>query len=963
MRPRADAAFAPDDVRRFLSLLHEPGDVFEIRLPKYGRFKFTASGYFDNVDDATAAVGRWDGKASAFVTLNPINPALMARAANKIIERAEATTADEDIERRARLFIDLDAVRPSGISSTEDELAAAEALRGEIAAFLRSRGWPDPLVVMSGNGANLLYRIDLPNDDDARDLVAALLRSLAARFDSERVKVDTSVSNAARIMGLVGTLKMKGDSTDDRPHRRSYVTSAPEHFAVVSRAQLEAVAAGPSSASNAGSSSRTPRSGSLADALERAGIEYREQPPDANRVTWYHVRLCPFHEDGRPFECGVGQALPDGPYAGHCFHPEGEGKGWHEFKRAFGLDGAGGARDTHDPAMVSPTILVSSRHLHDIADDGWQALQEANHPPRLFLHGLDVGEVTRDAAGRSSITHLAIAGLRGRLDRCADWVKETKTGVAPARPPKDVVEDMLALEKPLPPLKGIVGTPTFASDGSLDCRPGYQPSTRLYYEPAGDTIPPIPAVPDATDLKRAKAYLYQEWLADFPFLDDASLTHSIAVPLTVMAREMIDGPTPLFAIDAPAPGSGKGLLASGIGVIVSGREAAVMTETRGEEERKRITALIRAGHPLMLLDNVKHQIESGTFAAMLTAPYWSDRILGVTQDVELPVRGVWMATGNNLQFDNDISRRTVWIRIDARVDRPWERSNFKKDNLIVWVRRHRHELVWACLILVQHWIATGRSEWRGKPLGSYESWSGVVGGILAAAGIPGFLDNRDALYSRADSETEEWRAFTRAWYAQHDVAAVKTGELLELAQNLVPSVFERARDNAGDRALRTRLGKALSQRRDRSFDGIFIRRAGDDAHDGGALWRLDRGTSNGSDDSSSAHVPQDNELSPDTSAEHAEHADDDLGVGAVSCDDDKGEHEVAATPKQHPHVPHVPQADSDPGAERADIVRNVTSKIADVPQCKRCREPLAGGSSNLCDGCRTALLAEMDPSP
>lgn len=946
----------PNDISRFLSLLWRDGEVREIRVLRHNKYGHTAAGYFEDAETTAAAAGAWDGRASVYITLNSVDRALLARAVNRIDPRAGSTTADVDIGRRSWLFMDIDPARPSGISSTAEELAEAERLLVGLTVLLAGQGWPEPLTCMSGNGYYALYAIDLPNDAETTALVKLVLESLASRFNTEAAHVDTSVSNAARIIALIGSTKMKGDSTPERPHRRSRIVSAPDELALVTRAQLEALA------SNVGTSAAikpalflVARSTNLADMLDTAGIEYRQQPPDANGVTWYHVRQCPFHDDGRLFECGVGQTLPDGAYAGHCFHPEGAGHGWQDFKQALGL----GTARQHDPAMVGPTIMVSSRHLRDIAEDGWQALRSANHPPRLFLHGLDVGEVTRDAAGRSSITHLAVAGLRGRLDRCADWVKETKTGVGPARPPKDVVEDMLALEKPLPALKGIVGTPTFASDGSLDCGAGYQPSTRLYYEPAGDAIPPISAVPDATDLKRAKACLYQEWLADFPFLDDASLAHAIAIPLTVIAREMIDAPTPLFAIDAPAPGSGKGLLASGIGIIVSGREAAVMTETRGEEERKRITALIRAGHPLMLLDNVKRKIESGTFAAMLTAPYWSDRILGVTQDVELPVRGVWMATGNNLQFDNDISRRTVWIRIDARVDRPWERSNFQKDNLVVWVRRHRHELVWACLVLVQHWIATGRPEWHGKPLGSYESWSGVVGGILAAAGIPGFLDNRDELYSRADAETEEWRAFTRTWYGQHGIAAVKAGELLEIAQNVVPSVFERARDNAGDRALRTRLGKALSQRRDRSFDGIFIRHAGEDTHDGGALWRLECGTSNGSDASTSAHVPQDNASTPDTFAEHAEQAEDDLGVGTTFDDEAGGEHEVTATPKQHPHVPHVPQPDSKRAETPADVVRKMAAPSADVPRCRVCGRERELPSSTLCDECRRDALGRV----
>jgi putative DNA primase/helicase len=42
-------------------------------------------------------------------------------------------------------------------------------------------------------------------------------------------------------------------------------------------------------------------------------------------------------------------------------------------------------------------------------------------------------------------------------------------------------------------------------------------------------------------------------------------------------------------------------------------------------------------------------------------------------------------------------------------------------------------------------------------LGSFESWAGVLGGILHVAGIPGFLDNAAEFYKRSDAEGEKAR--------------------------------------------------------------------------------------------------------------------------------------------------------------------------------------------------------------
>jgi hypothetical protein len=185
----------PHDVRRFLSLLHAPGSVFELRLPKYGRYKSTASGYFDSIDAAVQAIAVWDSKANAYVTLNEINPSLLARAVNRIIDRAEATTSDADVIRRRYLFVDIDAVRAAGISSTEEELSEARTVVYSVAEFLSTHGWPEPVVAMSGNGFYLLYRLDLPNDDAARDLITDLLKALGRRFDSTGAKVDLATGD------------------------------------------------------------------------------------------------------------------------------------------------------------------------------------------------------------------------------------------------------------------------------------------------------------------------------------------------------------------------------------------------------------------------------------------------------------------------------------------------------------------------------------------------------------------------------------------------------------------------------------------------------------------------------------------------------------------------------------------------------------------------------------------------
>lgn len=181
------------------------------------------------------AVARLDGNVPGiYITLNPCNRALLARAANRLRERAEITTSDTDILRRRRLLIDCDPRKPAGISSTDEEHGRAIAVACGIWDELRLVGFPDPVIADSGNGAHLVYWIDLPNTPAVTEMIKRLLAGIAARCETADIGVDTSVYNAARITKLYGSMVCKGDSIPDRPHRRSRILEIPSPLKVMS---------------------------------------------------------------------------------------------------------------------------------------------------------------------------------------------------------------------------------------------------------------------------------------------------------------------------------------------------------------------------------------------------------------------------------------------------------------------------------------------------------------------------------------------------------------------------------------------------------------------------------------------------------------------------------------------------------------------------------------------------------
>ncbi len=408
---------AMNGVGDFLTAIWQPGDVREVRIPRYAGSR-TASGYFDDPVALAEAVKPWDGRSNLYLTLNPVAPALLARAANRIRDSATSTTSDSDILERRFLPIDIDPVRPAGISATDGELEAAHAVARQVTTYLHDQGFGHPVAAMSGNGYWLLYRVDLPGDDDG--LVSRLLHHLAERFDTADAKLDLTVSNPARIGPLVGTMKVKGDVLPDRPHRRSELVYVPPELLPMSADRLRELApadkpiAGQRPRLN-GHTDRMPE-GWVKALLDGAGLAYRELPPDAKGRAWYGLAQCPWHlDDGTPWQCGVGEGL-DGKAIGKCFHDRGIGKGWQDFKQALGLEppkirinGAAGAplpstgAGTHTSTRLARVVVNLADVTAERVDWLW--------PGRIALGkvaiiegdpGLGKSTVTLDLAARVS---------------------------------------------------------------------------------------------------------------------------------------------------------------------------------------------------------------------------------------------------------------------------------------------------------------------------------------------------------------------------------------------------------------------------------------------------------------------------------------------------------------------------------------------------------------------------------
>lgn len=387
------------------------------------------------------------------------------------------------------------------------------------------------------------------------------------------------------------------------------------------------------------------------------------------------------------------------------------------------------------------------------------------------------------------IEPLDVDRLRHELERLADFYKpdgvnsRTREQVyRPAPPPLDLVRDVLAAGSwPVPEIVAVTRVPIVREDWSIVIRPGYDAASGLWYAPVGLDASAL-KLPDAPgqDDARAAAVVILDCLSDFPFDCDASRANAIALLLTMVLRPCIPGCVPLAVVDAPTPGSGKGLLLRVFWLIATGQEPATENLPENEEElRKKITAILIRGDTLILFDNVSQYITSDVLCAALTSGTWSDRVLGQSKSIAMPQRATWAATGNNLQVGRDMVRRIYRIRLDTGLEHPERRTGFRHPDLEQYATKHHADLLGALLTIWLAWNLADRPPAPVRPvLGGFQNWASLLADLLHFAGVPDFLRNREQ-DDEANDEALEWAEFLGTWHEVYADRPMLVSEIVE----------------------------------------------------------------------------------------------------------------------------------------------------------------------------------------
>lgn len=447
-------------------------------------------------------------------------------------------------------------------------------------------------------------------------------------------------------------------------------------------------------------------------------------------------------------------------------------------------------RDEDGSAIPSASdahrMIDVSRELHHIVADAARVIGE--HPEVYRRHGVGLVRITRatdDQAdpGAPIIESLPSPVLATWLSELATWVRPRGKELVLTHPLDRAVSAVHALGSwpaPMRGLRGIVESPTLRRDGSIASAYGYDPPSGLFVHWRGSLdLPPAPTREDAQRAYAEIVELFEDFtFAGTPNARNISRAAVVAAILTPLAREAIDGPVPAFVFEADQPNAGKTLLATVCGAIATGRVPAIRQHTADDDETaKRLASIAIAGHPLAVFDNVRAHVEGGALEAALSAPATiAARILGRSEDRELPWRTVLLLTMNAASFSADVARRVVHIALRGRSVDLDQRQEFKHGDLLRHVLSNRLTLLRAAFtILAAHRAA--RPPHAGALLPTFEAWSRLVGGAIHWA------SGHDPVRARppesANRDANVGRAVVLTWLSAFQSEPTSIGQVLE----------------------------------------------------------------------------------------------------------------------------------------------------------------------------------------
>ena len=465
------------------------------------------------------------------------------------------------------------------------------------------------------------------------------------------------------------------------------------------------------------------------------------------------------------------------------------------------------------PAPTAETPVIDLAHTQDREIFQCFETMVRAMPPADWYCTPD-GELTR--VRKAALENLPRDMLGAWAAERVTWTESRARDVRAARTPLHTVR--LWSKRPqaeklfrdvLPQIRGVLGRPTLRGEypsspwpAVLQTAPGYDPQSKLYLSVDAEEAALAAEVSEyiarkeaeyastgkgmfasLTEYLRAQAaslwqHVASEIFRDFHFVTDADAVAARAMLIAPLVAPLVLA-TPLFCAKAPQKGSGKTTLARAIANVWGGAfDLGGKIENDGELEKGLASAFL-AGHPLVLLDNVSHRVDSPFLARLLTSPRTTRvRKLGGNTTLTPPQGLVLFMTANAAELQEELARRTLAIELEATDPVPSAQPQYRHADLGGWTESNARSLRGCLYAIAATWVRAGCPAFpmatrlpQTASFPSFALWSDVTLSLLAwcNAGWPTpqilteFLANRVPLLQEGDIETQEIEDFLRFW--------------------------------------------------------------------------------------------------------------------------------------------------------------------------------------------------------
>jgi hypothetical protein len=721
--------------------------------------------FTDTVNNVDAA-RRWIAAHSAagrnlYYALNPLRYPMSKKAAKQDVAAAEYLHADAD---------------PVG-----DETPAAAKARYR--AALLSRTVPPPtFVVDSGNGLQMLWRLEVPVDfvtlginsgawaDALKDTEArnkALLAALGASFGTHnidrvlRLPGTINLLNAKKLKaGRVVCLSILETSSD--------ITYPLEAFSNARPAPRPGPDGGLKTKPKTDKDSKRKPPRELLNMLYLTGDNPAEYAT-RSELWWAFVNaaLRKGYAQDEIIELTLDQRFKDCSIFEHV--QENKGAPYVAAQIAKAIEGrAHGKRIVkYDPGQLdmqwreTELALVNRERPvyvrgNELVWPHWREEEEFDFKTGTYLKVLSLQikpynlPLLRDAVGHHVVDFIKFDAKLGRYK--------------PINPPNDVIQTLLTAKHwRFASLRGVIAIPTMRPDGSLLLEEGYDKRTGIYYKP--NKAIKLPHIPDSPTEQEAGQQLeiLKELLKEFRFENETSLTVALAAMMTVVLRAAF-GPAPMFLITAPEPRSGKTYLAQLVGMISTGH---IPINTAGSadpvEMEKWIETAALVGRSIIHLNNLPDgmTIDSMALAQMSSEGNFVPRLLGAHKEGEVDCRATTtFANGINIRLAAALTERFLLCRIDNKMADPG--SRVYEHNPISTVQGDLGKYIAACLIVGRAYLAADKPKVPNRiAVAGFEGWERIVQMPLMWLGCADPRGNRDQLRA-ADPSRDELSRLLRA---------------------------------------------------------------------------------------------------------------------------------------------------------------------------------------------------------